>query len=325
MPIHPIIDDETKLAYGSWKKEWRDVIGFDKYQVNYVSQVRNKQTQQVLKMDHRFRVKLHNANGQEYRKYIYHLTLQTFFPHIPQNGRIVDHIDENHTNNYINNLQWLTRSQNSRKSNQLRPRNSGAARSKPVEQWSKDGVVRIREFKSTAEAGRETKIAHGNISVCARGIKPSAGGYVWKFKELESQQDLPNEKWETNDRLKELLMCHKTRISNLGRILTAKGIKTKGNKISGTSGHRMYRGYLVHQLVWVVWGDNRTVPKHGDELVICHDDRIPKDEDGCVLNAIDHLTLATQSENVLGYLREKAKKRTYSSASTCSSAVVALV
>lgn len=307
MPIHPIFDRASKLFYGFWTKGWRDIVGYEEiYEVNHISNVRNKKTRKILKPDADFRVRLTDKNGHRRMKKIYHLALQAFFPHIPQLGRGVDHIDEDHTYHYINNLQWMKSGPNASKSLRLRPRKNGMARSKPIEQWSKDGTVFIREFASACEATRETKIAQGHISNCANGESKSAGGYLWKYK---LQPDLPNEIWATHDRLQAFLKNPKERISNMGRIMTAKGIKTKGSKVHGTKGHRKYANHYVHQLVWAVWGDERPVPKEGDSLVICHNDSIPRDEDDCVSNAIEHLRLDTHSENTREWHREKAKKR----------------
>ncbi len=53
---------------------------------------------------------------------------------------------------------------------------------KPVIQYDLDGN-KLREYKSAAEASRDTKILLTNISKCYRGLRKSAGGYKWKLKE----------------------------------------------------------------------------------------------------------------------------------------------
>ena len=52
--------------------------------------------------------------------------------------------------------------------------------------------------------------------------------------------------------------------------------------------------FKVHQLVWAAWGDR--APNPGE--FILHDDTQPLDEEGCYSNAIQHLRLGTQSENM---------------------------
>jgi hypothetical protein len=309
--MHPIFDRDSKLFYGFWTKGWRDVVGYEHlYEMNHMAHVRNKKTKNLLKLDQQAKVSVVKY-GKARKIPVYHLVLISFFPHIPRNNRVCDHIDENRLNNCVNNLQWLSRSANSTKSLNLRPRNHAPATSKPVEQWSKDRATFIAKYNSAREAARITHISQGGISNCAVGRNHSAGGFFWKFEEVESQYDLPGEQWATNDTLRNMFSNPKIRVSNMGRILTAQGIKTKGKIVKGTSGHREYEGQTVHKLVWVVWGDGRPLPKKGDTLVICHNDAIPRDKDGCVSNAIEHLRLDTQSENMKEHYRTKAQKRTY--------------
>jgi len=324
LQLHPIFDRESKLFYGFWRKGWYDVKDYELlYEVNHDVQVRNKTTGRILKPNKNDQVKLHDGKGNISEKRVYHLVLEAFFPHIPRNGRTCDHIDENHHNHQINNLQWLTPTQQNIKSHQLQPRNNGPAQSKPVEQWTL-GLpnTKIATFSSVMEAERKTEISNGNISACARGKIASAGGFRWQFEKLESQKDLQGEEWKTNailivalqegNRKKKPENLAKVRISNLGRILTAKGIKTKGKKQGRKSCYRMYENWQVHQLVWMVWGDGRPVPRKGDKLVIMHNDNLEPDEEGCVDNGIANLKLGTRSQNTKSWQRAKAKKRTFS-------------
>jgi len=322
MPIHPRIDDQSELAYGMWSEGWKDVIGFEEnYEVNHKCEVRNKKTCRILKSSKTYQLML-RKNGKYYHKYVYQLTLQAFFPHIPQNNRTCDHFDENHDNHDLNNLWWQTQSQQTIKSNQLRPRKSGPARSKPVEQWPYDNSPDSKKketFVSVAEASRKTGVDQRGISRCAQRKRPTAGGFRWKYQETESQTDLPNEEWKSNDVLIAALRernpkvklenLHKVRISNLGRIQTTTGVKSKGIKNHDTC-YRVYAKWSVHQLVWMVFGDGSPVPRANDKLMILHNDDLDKDEDGCVSNGIADLKLGTQSE-MISYVRAKATKRSF--------------
>ena len=60
-------------------------------------------------------------------------------------------------------------------------RSLGLSLAKKVQQYDLQGDF-VREFKSTQEASRILKISQGNISVCCRGKRKTAGGYVWKYK-----------------------------------------------------------------------------------------------------------------------------------------------
>ena len=305
MPIHPT------LGYGLYEEGWKTIPDFPDYEVNHFSQVRNIKTKKILKPAEQ-RVRLNKV-----MKLIYHLSLVTFFPHIIP-LETVDHIiEQDRNNNHINNLQWMMRTDNSKKSTILQIRNSGPASSKSIQQWTLNNVW-VADFESVLDAATCTLIGCGNISNCARNTKPSAGGYKWTFKYQSTYDDLTNEKWATSDQLKSMLkkikqnrpLSDKTisiiRVSNMGRVLTGKGIKTKGSKELAHPKYRRYADTQIHRLVWAVWGDRSPglinapgTPDHGKQEYILHDDSQPLDEDGCVSNAIDHLRLGSNRENML--------------------------
>ena len=50
-------------------------------------------------------------------------------------------------------------------------------------QFSKDGEL-IAEYSSIHEAERNTGCNNSHISSCCRGERKSAGGFIWKYKEI---------------------------------------------------------------------------------------------------------------------------------------------
>ena len=98
---------------------------------------------------------------------IHRLVAEAYIPN-PDNLPQVDHIDNDKTHNYVNNLQWITNRDNCRKSN-----------SKPILQYDLDGEF-IREWECAADVGKE---AQANICYCLKGKTKSAYGYIWKYKE----------------------------------------------------------------------------------------------------------------------------------------------
>ena len=54
---------------------------------------------------------------------------------------------------------------------------------KPVIQFDLDGNF-IKEWESMSDVQRQIGIAVGNISMCCNRKAKSAGGFIWKFKEL---------------------------------------------------------------------------------------------------------------------------------------------
>ena len=97
---------------------------------------------------------------------IHRLVAEAYIPN-PENLPQVDHIDNDKTHNYINNLQWITNRDNCRKSH-----------NKPILQYTIEGEF-VREWSSAADVGKEVK---GNICHCLKGKLKSAYGYIWKYK-----------------------------------------------------------------------------------------------------------------------------------------------
>ena len=68
-------------------------------------------------------------------------------------------------------------------SEEHRKKLSESSPSEPVLQFSKDGEF-IAEYSSAHEAERQTGCYNGNICRCCKGTRKTAGGYIWKYKEI---------------------------------------------------------------------------------------------------------------------------------------------
>ena len=301
-------------TYGQYEGVWKTIPGFPKYEVNDVSDVRNKKTKRLLKPSKQHhQVGLSDENNKKHNVRVYHASLMAFFPDIPR-LKTVDHIDENHLNHNLSNLQWSTRGDNSRKSNLLRPRTNHIKQSKAVLMYDSHGTF-IREYKSANEAARDLELNGGNISACCRGKSNTCGDgkYIFKFKEM--YEDLPGEVWkpivttttikegDIDNNLKEInnRQQRTAQVSNYGRIKLWTGIITKGSIETRTPQYRTYNGSTqVHRIVWDAFGNQSRydLSEDGKPLFVLHDDNVPLDEYGCRSNAIEHLRLGTQSENM---------------------------
>lgn len=102
---------------------------------------------------------------------VHRLVALTFLPN-PDNLGYVNHKDENPRNNRADNLEWCTNSYNLIYS-------VGVV----VEQYSKEGHL-IKVFNSIADASRELNIPTTNISKCCKGLRKSAGNFIWKYGQL---------------------------------------------------------------------------------------------------------------------------------------------
>ena len=171
-------------------EEWRDISGYEGlYQVSNLGRVRSL-TRKITNNERSYLIngkilkenKLANgylkvglsANGNSKLHYIHRLGAQAFIPN-PNSYPMVNHKDEDKTNNRVENLEWCTAKYNNDYSDVYH------SRRKKVLQLSKNMLL-IGTYISQCEAERKTGISQAHISQCCLGKRKTAGGYVWRFE-----------------------------------------------------------------------------------------------------------------------------------------------
>ena len=84
-------------------------------------------------------------------------------------GAVIDHKDENRSNDHWENLRWVTRAFN-----------SSIAGRKPINQLTKEGKL-VKTWDSKAEAGRILGICQSAIGSCISGKSKTSGGFMWEY------------------------------------------------------------------------------------------------------------------------------------------------
>lgn len=114
-------------------------------------------------------------------QFIHRLLAQYFLPN-PNNKPQINHIDGNKQNNCLSNLEWVTAKENAQHAVQTGLCDARTlAQSVAVLQETIEGQL-VSRHTSLHEAGRTTGIAWQNISKVVRGIRPRAGGFVWRYE-----------------------------------------------------------------------------------------------------------------------------------------------
>lgn len=163
---------------------WKPIEGYEGlYEVSNWGEVRSLNYMKTGKIQ---LLKLHkdtkgylrtglNKNGENNTHKIHRLVAEAFIPN-PNNLPQVNHINENKTDNYWRNLEWVSNIDNA---------NHGTRNkrlSKPVVQYTKDGKL-LQVYESIRLAEKITGISNQVISCCCKGNPhhSTAGGYIWRY------------------------------------------------------------------------------------------------------------------------------------------------
>ena len=121
-----------------------------------------------------------NRKRKSYK--IHQLVAEHFIPN-PDNLPEINHIDEDKTNNRVDNLEWKSHKDNCNhgtRNERIVKANTNGKRSKKVLQFTLDGDF-IREWESISECGRNG-FNQRNIVSCCNGKLKSHKGFIWRYK-----------------------------------------------------------------------------------------------------------------------------------------------
>lgn len=181
---------------------WKDIKGYEGlYQISNFGRVRSLERKvKGRKYRRKFLSIQKNKNGyQKVGLYnspnhksisIHRLVALNFIPN-PHNKKCVNHKDGNKENNKVNNLEWVTHSENmkhaftkglnfvTKENHSNNIKRSIETNRRPVLRYG--GNEKEAKYYSISEASRKNKVNGSDITQVCKEKKKSAGGYFWRY------------------------------------------------------------------------------------------------------------------------------------------------
>ena len=242
-------------------KEWRIIGNAINYEISNYGEVRNKNTNKILKptlISGYLAIGL-RINNKTVTSFIHRL-VATRFLLCSDETYIVNHKDGVKTNNNVENLEWISQSENGKHAYRL---NIHKPTKISVSQYTLDGVF-IREYASLIEAEKETGIYNGHISSVCRGDRgrKTAGGYIWKYTDyIPTTQPSPEGKILTG--YPNYIITKDGKIYNSQRNKFLALAKNEGGYMFiGLSDGKKRTTFSVHRLVAILFlGNPNSLPE----------------------------------------------------------------
>lgn len=278
---------------------WKPIEGFENYEVSNMGNVKNVKIQKQISLNIKNGYKYAGIcdNKNRYSKRINILVANTFLINDdPEKKIYVNHKDGDKLNNKVDNLEYITPSNNVKHAVSTGLLESQARK---IIQLDKEGNL-IKTYDSIISASIETGIDDGSIcKVCKGDLKnKSAGGFVWKYEDenIFCKEDVP-------ENMLPIKGYSQYSITRDGKIYSHKRKRyLSSTDIDGyvrtylTDGENR-KGYLVHRLV-----ADTFIPNPENKSQVNHKNKNRKD------NRVENLEWVTQSENIIHANKTKPKK-----------------
>lgn len=169
---------------------WKPIKGFETlYEISNLGKVKSlpkqsgflKRKERIMSLTDNKKGYLYvtfEVNGKRSRFYVHRLVADHFIPN-PNNLETVNHKDKNRKNNHVDNLEWMSYSENNQHGEcQIK---AGKARRIPIYQCDLNGNI-IKEWCCAKVAAEELGYSsNSGICACCRGKIKSHKGYIWKY------------------------------------------------------------------------------------------------------------------------------------------------
>ena len=242
-------------VYKELKAMWKKFIYEGQetdYSVSTEGEVRKDTTNYILsqssQQDYKFVGLI--INGKQKRMRVHRMVALAFIDN-PDNKPYVNHINGNRSDNNVENLEWVTPSENTQHAVDTGLFKSGRARA--VVQYNLNGE-QMATFESASEAARQTGGSQSKITMCCRRQRDSANDYQWRYYDDIQDVQKIEKKFITG---KKVAQCDEE--GNILKIYPS--FKEAARAVNGTSSaisrvcsgtnirHKGYKWKLVEEIV----------------------------------------------------------------------------
>ncbi len=168
------------------KEIWKDIEGYEGlYQISNLGNVKSLKNNIILKPSKNSKGYLQvflwkNGSGKLLR--IHRLVAKAFIPNFDDKPQ-VNHIDGNKQNNRVNNLEWVTNSENQKHAFKIKLQTNignNNPRARKINQYDLNGKL-IRTWNSFYDITNELNINRSDVWRCCTGKYKQSHNFIWRY------------------------------------------------------------------------------------------------------------------------------------------------
>ena len=118
------------------------------------------------------------SDGKAVFKFVHRMVMETFSPCANSDDLIVNHKDGNKLNNNVDNLEWVTPSENQKHRQKILGKTKTSQRK--IGKFNKNHVL-IEEYPSIVDAAKSFGKSRVNIDNALQGKQKTAYGFIWEY------------------------------------------------------------------------------------------------------------------------------------------------
>ena len=163
-------------------ENWKTIENVTNYEVSDLGQIRNTKTNYILKgrlsKSGYLQVSLTDKETKKQKNYYIHRLVAIYFLENLDNKREVNHKDGNKLNNNVDNLEWVTPSENQKHRQKILGKTKTSQRK--IGKFNKNHVL-IEEYQSIVDAAKSFGKSRVNIDNALQGKQKTAYGFIWEY------------------------------------------------------------------------------------------------------------------------------------------------